>query len=157
VFAYEDHEAPWSVVAPNIDLSITNKPHYNGEATFHDGRVAIQQFAPMWAHAKMRFTIDGSRLVMDRIDLESDGARSQASGEIFLSQWPEQTYSVQSHVSFPRMREIFFRQESWALSGDGDFDGTFHLFKGGHELSGRFNSPLVGLYAYRFPSLRGAL
>ena len=33
-FAYEDHETPWSVVAPNIDLNITNLPTYHGEATF---------------------------------------------------------------------------------------------------------------------------
>ena len=31
-FAYEDHEMPWSIVAPNIDLNITNFPTYHGEA-----------------------------------------------------------------------------------------------------------------------------
>ena len=33
-FAYEDHEAPWSIVCPNIDLTIGNLPNYHGEATF---------------------------------------------------------------------------------------------------------------------------
>src|SRR5580765_8800852 len=55
------------------------------------------------------------------------------------------------------MRELFFAQQPWVLSGEGDFAGTFHLFKGGHELSGRFSSPLAGLYDYRFSSLYGSL
>jgi hypothetical protein len=40
-FTYEDHEAPWSVDAPNIDLRITNVPTYNGEASLSCGRIAI--------------------------------------------------------------------------------------------------------------------
>ena len=42
-FAFEDHQMPWSVVAPNIDLNITDFPTYHGEAMFHGGTVAIQQ------------------------------------------------------------------------------------------------------------------
>ena len=48
------------------------------------------------------------------------------------------TYDVKSRVHFPRMREIFFTKENWELAGDGDFTGTFHLFKGGHDLTGTF-------------------
>ena len=32
------------------------------------------------------------------------------------------------------MRELFFKDETWRLTGDGDFTGTFHLFKGGRDL-----------------------
>jgi len=156
-FSYEDHEAPWSIVAPNIDLNITNTPNYHGEATFSGGTVAIQKFVPMWAKMKARFTINGSRLRMDHIDLESDGAKSEAEGEIDLAGWPEQTYTVKSKVGFPRMREIFFADEPWKLAGEGNFSGTFHLFKGGHDLAGTFTSPVADVYDYRFPSLAGSL
>ena len=156
-FTYEDQEVPWSIVAPNIDINITNLPTYHGEVTFRDGLVRIQQFVPMWAHMKARFTIDGSRLRMDHVALETDGATSEAVGEIDMARWPEQTYQVRSRVGFPRMREVFFAHEPWKLTGDGDFTGVFHLFKGGHELTGHFTSAMAGVYDYRFPSTYGDL
>ncbi|MBM3772218.1 MAG: hypothetical protein FJW27_13240 [Acidimicrobiia bacterium] len=156
-FKYEDHEMPWSIVAPNIDVNITNLPNYHGDVTFHDGLVQIQQFEPMWAHMKARFTIDGSRLRMDHVALDTDGAVSEAVGEIDMARWPEQTYQVKSRVGFPRMREIFFAREGWKLSGDGHFEGVFHLFKGGHDLRGHFTSALAGVYDYTFPSTYGDL
>ena len=156
-FRFQDHKVPWSVDAPNIDLSITNLPSYNGEATFHGGTIAIQDFVPMSAAMKARFRIDGARLQMDRVDIETDGAQSVARGEIQLDRWPEQRYTVQSRLAFPTMREIFFANETWRLSGDSDFDGTFHLFRGGHELAGRFLSEEAGVDAYRFSALHGSV
>ena len=41
-FAFEDHEAPWSIVCPNLDLTITNLPNYHGDVTFNGGTVTIQ-------------------------------------------------------------------------------------------------------------------
>ena len=64
---------------------------------------------------------------------------------------------MQSRVHFPRMREIFFERERWRLTGDGDFTGTFHLFKGGRELKGTFASAEAGVNDYRFQALRGSL
>ena len=55
------------------------------------------------------------------------------------------------------MREIFFTKENWELTGDGDFTGTFHLFKGGHDLTGTFTSAVAGVNDYRFPQLYGSL
>jgi hypothetical protein len=156
-FSYHNYETPWSVVAPNIDLHITNFPRYNGEAVFTGGTIAIQDHVPMWARMKARFSIDGSRLRMERIEIDTDGARSTATGTVDTSRWPEMLYDVESRVHFPRMREIFFTDEPWVLRGDGDFKGKFHLFKGGHELAGRFTSAAAGVYAYRFPSLYGSL
>ena len=111
----------------------------------------------MWVNMKARFDIDGSQLHMTRIDFDTDGAKSVAVGDIDVSRWPEMLYDVKSRVNFPRMREIFFRNERWALAGDGDFTGKFHLFKGGHDLAGHFESDLLGVYDYRFPSTRGSL
>lgn len=156
-FTYEDHEAPWSVDAPNIDLRITNLPTYNGEASLSGGRIVIKSFEPMWANMRARFTIDKGIVQLSRIDLETDGGQTQAEGQVDFGHWPEQTYSVTSRLQFGRMRELFFAGESWTLSGAGDFKGVFHLYKGGHDLAGTFSSPLAGLNTYRFPQLYGAL
>ena len=53
------------------------------------------------------------------------------------------------------MREIFFARDKFTLSGEGDFTGTFHMFKGGRELKGDFTSALAGVNDYRFPEPRG--
>jgi hypothetical protein len=120
-FSYVDHGAPWSIVAPNIDLSITNEPTYQGVATFNGGTISIKDYVPMWVNMKCRFRIDGGTLVLEQADIETDGADTVARGEIDLSRWPEQTHSVTSRVEFPRMRELFFEREPWRLSGTGDF------------------------------------
>jgi hypothetical protein len=46
-----------------------------------------------------------------------------------MAHWPEQTYQVQSRVDFPRMTQLFFKDEKWTVTGDGDFKGIFHLSK----------------------------
>ena len=159
-FSYENHETPWSVVAPNIDLDIGYhpfEPHYRGQASFANGTVRIQDHLPMWTNMKARFAIDGSNLRMERIDIDTDGAKTVAVGTVATDRWPEMLYDVKSRVHFPRMREIFFTDEPWQLAGDGDFNGVFHLFKGGHDLAGTFKSDALGVYAYRFPLLQGSL
>lgn len=156
-FTYEDHESDWGILAPNIDIAIDNSRGYNGTAAFHGGLVTIQDYVPMWADFSAHFFVEGSQLRLDRIDMTTDGAVSHASGSLDFNAWPEMTYSVNSRVQFQRMREIFFKDEPWMLRGAGDFAGTFHLYKGGHDLTGDFSSPEAGLYDYRFPSLYGAL
>ena len=156
-FTYEDHETPWGIICRNLDINMGNLPKYHGTATFTGGTVAIQNYVPMWTNMKARFVLDGPRIHLDRVDLESDGAKSVAIGDVDLAHWPEQTFRVQSRVHFPRMRELFFKDETWNLTGDGDFNGTFHLFKGGRDLAGTFSSPLAGVNEYRFPSLYGSL
>jgi hypothetical protein len=156
-FAFEDHQMPWSVVAPNIDLNITDFPTYHGEAMFHGGTVAIQQYLPMWVNMKTKFRLDGSFVHLTQLAFDTDGSQNSGGGVVDFSQFPEMRYDVKSRVNFPRMREIFFKKENWALSGDGDFTGTFHLFKGGHDLSGTFTSAVAGVYDYRFPQLYGSL
>ena len=156
-FAYEDHEIPWSIIAPKLEINITNYPKYHGEATFTGGLVEIQKYEPMWADFAAHFTIDGNNLMVDHVEMKTDGAVSTAKGVILINQWPEQTYQVTSRVDFPRMRELFFARENWDLVGAGDFQGVFHLFKGGHSLTGDFTSVEAGVSEYRFPSLYGGL
>ncbi len=156
-FKYEDHETPWTVVAPGITLNIGNLPKYNGEVTSQGGSIAIQEYVPMWSNLKIRFVIDGDMLRLTHIDMKTDGAQTTGTGDLDMAHWPEQTYNVKSRVQFQRMRELFFANEDWPLSGEADFTGVFHLFKGGHDLKGRFASAMAGVYDYRFPSLHGSL
>src|SRR5262249_43422585 len=157
-FTFEDHGTPWSTVARNLEVVVARPAdEYRGTASFSNGTVAIQDYVPMRADMATRFKIDGSNVVLDRIDLPTDGAKSDVTGVVDLSRWPEQTYHVTSKVSFRRMREIFFANERFSLFGNGEFTGTFHLFKGGRELTGKFSSPLAGVNDYRFQELRGSV
>ena len=160
-FTFEDHETPWSVVCRNLDINMGNLPKYHGSATFHGGTVTIQDFVPMYANMKALFVIDGSRIHLDRIDMDTDGAMTVATGDVDMANWPNQGYQVKSRVNFPRMRELFFKDEPWRISGDGAFTGSFRLFKTGEDtnrdLTGTFASELAGLNDYRFPNLYGSL
>src|SRR5262249_31847313 len=157
-FTYADHEKPWSIVARHLDLRIGNLPTYNGEATCSGGTVTIEDNLPMWLNMRARFEIGKKGKVhLDRIDFDSDGASSFATGDVDLGNFPEMTFQVTSRVNFPRMREIFFTNETWRVSGEGGFKGVFHLFKGGHDLHGTFTSELAGVNQYRFPSLYASL
>jgi hypothetical protein len=79
-FTFEDHETPWSVVCRNLDVDIGNLPKYHGTATFKGGTVKIQDYVPMWANMKASFVIDGPRIRLERIDLDTDGAKTVAGG-----------------------------------------------------------------------------
>jgi hypothetical protein len=159
-FTFEDHGAPWSVVAPNLDFSLARSRTYEtylGRAGFTGGTVAIQDFVPMWADMTTRFTLEGSRVSLHHIDLITDGAESHVTGALDFKQWPIQTYHVNSTVDFPRMRELFFADETWQLEGEGQFQGMFQVFRDGRDLSGRFSSDLAGVNGLQFANLHGDL
>jgi hypothetical protein len=156
-FTFEDHEAPWSVIARNIDINIGNLPKYHGTATFTGGTVAIQHYVPFSAKMRASFVIDDGRIRLDRVEFDTDGAKTVATGVVDVRHWPEQTYQFKSRVQFPRMRQLFFKDEKWELAGEGDFTGTFHLFKNGRDLTGTFASAVIGVNEFRFPGLFGSL
>jgi len=156
-FTFEDHDVPWSTVARNIEVVVARSRGYGGTARFTDGVVTIQHYQPMRTDMRGWFTIDGPNLRLTRLDLLSDGARSDVTGTIDMAHWPEQTWNVKSAVNFPRMREIFFAKENWQLGGEGRFDGVFHLYKGGRDLSGRFRSEEARVNGLSFPELTGSL
>ena len=157
-FTFEDHGAPWSTVARNLEV-IVARPHmeYRGQAKFSDGTVTIQNFVPMHADLKTAFKIEGGLVTFDTIDLVTDGAHSTLTGSADVAHFPEMTYQIQSHIQLPRMREIFFARDTFSLYGEADFTGSWHLFKGGRELKGRFTAPVLGVNDYRFGGVRGAL
>ena len=159
-FTYEDHGTPWGTAARGLRVTLTRglaDRVYRGTASFSDSVITIQKYEPFHAHMGSRFTIDGSKLHFSQIDLVSEGARSALRGDIDLAHWPEQTYQIASAIDFPTQKNIFFHQYTFEASGQGTFHGTFHLFNGGRELKGTFDSPLAGVNAWRFPNLRGSV
>ena len=159
-FTYQDHGTPWSTVARRLEVTLYRSDVFNdyrGQASFADGTIRIQSYEPFSAAMRSRFKIDGGKMVFDRIDLSSDGASSVLDGEVDLGRWPEQIYRIKSHIDFPTQKNIFFHRDRFTVSGQGDFEGTFHLFKGGRELKGTFTSPVAGVNDWRFPRLRGAV
>jgi hypothetical protein len=159
-FTYQDHVTPWSTVARNLDVALYRADIFNdyrGRASFSGGTIKIQSYEAFSAAMRSRFKIVGGKVVFDRIDLTSDGATSVIDGEVDLGRWPEQIYRIKSRLDFATQKDIFFHRDRFTASGQGDFQGTFHLFKGGRELKGTFTSPLAGVNAWRFPHLRGSV
>ena len=57
-------------------------------------------------------------------------------------------------VALAVQRELFAR-DKFTLLGEGDFTGTFHMFKGGRELKGNFYSARPASTIIAFPNLEG--
>jgi hypothetical protein len=156
-FSYVDH-GTWTTISPDLDIVVTNTAgEYRGRASFSGGTVAIKNYLPMRSDMRCTFRLDGGKVHLNWIDLKTDGARSIVSGDVDFGNWPEQIYRVRSDVDLARMREIFFANDHFTAAGDAVFQGTFHLFKGGHELRGGFTSDLAHVNDYTFPNLEGSL
>ena len=159
-FTYEDHATPWTTSATNLNVQVYRPPvatKYVGRAGFSNGTVKIQSYESFRTDMQSRFSIDNGIVHFDDMDLSGDGSRSAVTGDVDLAHWPEQTYHVTSKIDFATQKGIFFHGQNFTASGQGDFTGTFHLFKGGRELKGTFTSPLAGVNAWRFPNLRGSV
>lgn len=159
-FFYDDHATPWSTVARNLTVRLGRSDStndYRGSAEFSEGTVKVQAYQPFRIDMTSTFSLNGSQLHFDRMDLISDGARSAVTGDVDLGRWPEQLYRVRSRIDFPTQKDIFFHGQKFTVSGNGDFEGTFHLFKGGRELKGAFTSAVAGVNDWRFPNLKGSV
>ena len=157
---FEDHGTPWGIDAPDLTVQLVRSSatnDYRGQSTFGPGTVRIMSYQPFRLDMRSRFKLNGGKVEFDRIDLLSDGARSVATGVADIPRWPEQLYQVRSHIDFPTQKDIYFHGQKFDVSGEGDFTGTFRLFKGGRELKGTFASPLAGVNDWRFPNLRGSV
>ena len=158
---FDDHGSRWGTVARNLDITVTKFAGYRGEANFHGGTVWIQDYVPMSMSMTSVFRVEEGIVHFERMNLITDGAVSNITGDADIKNWPEMTYKVKSTVDFKRMRELFFAQDDYTLSGEARFNGVFHLFKGGRALTGDFESDVAGLQIggrdYEFPKLRGRL
>ena len=156
-FSFIDHGS-WTTVARNLDIKVSHATgEYRGIGSLTNGTVQIRDYAPMRTDMNFSFKVDKGIVELDRIDMFTDGAVSKVTGKVDLGHWPEQTYQVKSRVNLWRMREIFFADQSWRSRGEASFTGTFHLFKGGHQLAGRFASALASVNQFVFPDLRGSV
>ena len=158
---YDDHGSRWGTVARNLDITVRKFDGYRGEANFDGGTVWIQDYVPMGLSMKAVFRVEDGIVRFEKMTLLTDGAESFITGNADVKNWPEMTYNVRSTVDFKRMRELFFAKDNYTLSGQGRFNGVFHLFKGGRALTGDFESDGAGLQIggrdYEFPDLKGKL
>ena len=157
-FIYEDHAAPWSIVAPNIDLTVTKTTGYGGTATFSGGTLVIGDFEPMSVGMDADYLLDGGLVDLIRADFFTDGFEARIDGHVDMLDWPEQVYHVRdSAIELPEMKEIFFARDNFTVMGDAAFTGTWHIFDGGRELTGAFTAPDPTLSGLAFPALDGDL
>src|SRR5512137_2236705 len=154
-FVYQDHGTPWSTVVRNLDITILKLVGYRGYSTSSGGTVTVQSYTPMAADLRTWFRLDGGKVLLDRIELDSDGATSRLTGVVDIANWPEQRYEIDSVLDLATQRGIWWAPYNFTLSGEASFKGYFHFFKGGRELAGRFYSEEAGLDWYRFPQLQG--
>ncbi|HTM03558.1 MAG TPA: translocation/assembly module TamB domain-containing protein [Vicinamibacterales bacterium] len=166
-FTFDDQGTPWQVITRNLDVTVA-KPadQYRGSAKFSNGTVAFQQYVPFRIDMSSDFKIEDGKVKFDRLQLDSTGARSQLTGIVDLGHWPEQTYQLKSKLDFPTQKGIWFANDKFTVSGNGDFVGTFHLFKQqlpdghsrtGRELKGTLTAPLTGVNRYRFGDLKASV
>ena len=155
-FTYDDHRN-WNTVVRNLDVTVMKLVGYRGTARSSGGVVTIGHFEPMSMAMNAWFKVDGGKILLDRVELNTYGARSVCAGYVDVGHWPEMRFTVRSTIQMPRIREIFWAHDRFTLSGVMQFQGIFRLFRGGHEVAGNFSSAEAGINRYRFPDLEGAL
>ena len=157
-FVYEDYGAPWSVIAPNIDFTLTKAAGYGGQVFFHGGTVKIGDFEPMITSMSATFELDGGLVDLKRVDVEMDGFEGVVEGDVDFLNWPESVYRVtDSSIDLPIMKGVFFAGYDFVTTGEATFTGEWHIFDGGRELTGTFTSGDATLAGLEFPELNGDL
>jgi hypothetical protein len=161
-FTYDDHTTPWLVVCRNLNVSVFKGfDSYRGIARFTNGSVKILQYDAFRADMQTRFKIDGGKIFLEDINLQSLGASTKVTGYVDIPNWPTMVYNVKSRIDFPIQKDIYFKSMNFTVAGQGDFDGVFRFFKTprgtGRELKGTFTSREAGVNAWRFPNVHGSL
>ena len=154
---YEDHGSPWSIVTRNLDVTVTKILDYRGHATFSDSTVQVKSFEPMTASMQADFRFEDGHVVFDRLDLQTDGADSHLIGAVDVGNWPEQQYDVRSDLDLPVLRDIFFAGDDFTVGGASQFEGVYHVFKGGYDLRGGFQSGLTTINDHPFQAVSGSV
>ena len=156
-FTYNDLDT-WRTVASNLDVRVTNVGgEYRGTGSASNGTVAIKQYAPMRTDLRCAFKIQDGRVVLNELVMYAGASKTVGTGDVDFRHWPEQIYRVRSHVDFRSMKGVFFARDRFTATGEGDFVGAFHLFKGGYQLTGDFTSDLAKVNDFEFPALKGSL
>jgi hypothetical protein len=156
-FSYFDYGTPWGVDLPGFDITVMKLAGYRGLSRSERGVLRIQSYEPAWAAARTWFRIDKGLVLFDRLEFDTYGSTTVCSGTLDTKRWPEQTYQVDSVLQMPAMRDVFWAHETFSLTGEARFSGTFHAFKGGRLLKGDFWGEDPTLNRYHFPGMRGSL
>ena len=156
-FSYWDYGTPWGIDLPGMDITVMNLAGYRGLLRSDRGVLQIQSYEPAWAAARAWFRISGGQVLFDKIHFDTYGSTTVATGTADVLHWPEQTYSVESVLQLPQMREVFWAPYSFTLTGEAHFAGTFHMYKGGRILKGDFHGDEPALNAFQFPGMEGSL
>ena len=160
-FTYQDHGTPWSTVGRNLDVTLYQERR---QQRLSRQRVVLERHHQ---HPELRalqrvhaFALQARRRQGDLRSHRPDQRRVRPRSSMAWSIWGagRSRSTASSRTSTSRRRRT---SSSTAIAsrayGQGDFQGTFHLFKGGRELKGTFTSPLAGVNDWRFPNLRGAV
>src|SRR5262245_14358026 len=100
-FTFNDHGTPWSTVARNLDVTVARPAsQYRGQARFSEGTVKFQNYEPMRADMVTTFHIQDGKVVLDALDLTTDGAHSQLTGIVDLRNGREQHYRRKIKIQF---------------------------------------------------------
>ena len=104
------------------------------------------------------YELDGLLVTLSHIDLGLDGFRSTVTGNVDLANWPEQTYEiVESDIDLPTMKDVFFAGDPFTVAGDAHMTGTWHIYDGGRDLTGAFESDRWALNGFDFPDAAASI
>ncbi|TDI23172.1 MAG: translocation/assembly module TamB [Acidobacteria bacterium] len=160
-FVLDDHGANFAVICSNLDLTITKILDYRGHASCSGGTIRIGDYEPIWMDMATDFELNGAQVHLIRVNLETDGASTVLVGDVDTADLPEMTFELKSDIDVSRLREIFFADENFTVSGDSLFTGSFHKFADGYDLRGSITSPVFGIDVadrqLRFPKLDAQL
>jgi hypothetical protein len=155
--SYFDYGTPWGIDLPDFDVTVMKLAGYRGLSRSGRGVLRIQSYEPTWAAARTWFRIDKGFVLFDRMEIDTYGSTTVCSGQLDMKHWPEQTYQVDSVLQMPAMREVFWAHDTFSMTGEAHFTGTYHAYKGGRLLKGDFQGDEPTLNQYHFPGLRGSL
>ena len=61
---YRDTNAPWQVIARDIDMTLEKREAYGGGLSFRGGTIEIRDFEPMTADLDATFDLDGGYVTL---------------------------------------------------------------------------------------------
>src|SRR5262245_51148932 len=73
---FNDFGSDWRAIARNLDVTVTKAGEYRGQARFSKGTIVIQKYEPMTADMTAAFKVADGKIVLDKIDLTTDGTVS---------------------------------------------------------------------------------
>jgi hypothetical protein len=103
-------------IARNLEVTVTKAGDYRGQARFTKGTIVIQKYEPMTADMSAAFKFADGKIVLDKIDLTTDGTVSTMTGVVDVANWPEQMYHIKSGCNSPGSARSFSRATSSACS-----------------------------------------